>query len=225
MRDTYIYKQFISSEYFDSLDILLSSGLFEDGKGTATAGAQKVKNNLQLSQKEGGVYNKFQELLGHCLQTNSGFHERFYPLKMTPFIIGKYTEGMGYGNHIDSPIMGQPAVRTDLAMTVFLCDPIEYEGGELVLETAFGEFSYKLEKGDAVVYPATYIHRVNEVSKGERKVAVSWIQSYVRNESHRQMLTELKNVQNDMFLKDENTSHSNKLLKVWSNLLREWSEL
>ena len=130
---------------------------------------------------------------------------------------------MAYGWHVDSPVMGN-MIRTDIAITVFLNDPSAYEGGELELQTVAGTALYKLAKGDAICYPCTQLHQVRAVTKGERKVAVSWIQSMVRHAEQRKILFEINNVIDHLRQKELQSEEANLLLQTHSNLLRMWSE-
>ncbi|HSB93722.1 MAG TPA: 2OG-Fe(II) oxygenase [Flavitalea sp.] len=102
--------------------------------------------------------------------------------------------------------------------------PDEYDGGELELQTSAGVALYKFNKGDAICYPCTQLHRVREVTKGERKVAVSWIQSMVRHAEQRKILFEINNVIDHLRQKELQSEEANLLLQTHSNLLRMWSE-
>ena len=166
------------------------------------------------------------QLIGNALSIESKFNTTFYAARIYPFLFSKYFEGMGYGWHVDSPLMGgNPTIRTDLAMTIFLSDPATYEGGELVIQTDGGEVSYKPAAGAAVIYPCQYIHCVNEVTSGMRSVAVTWIQCSVRSAEHRKILGDLKQLHESMAASDANGKQTQLVLQTWSNLLRLWAEM
>jgi PKHD-type hydroxylase len=143
-----------------------------------------------------------------------------------PPLYSKFEPGMTYGNHTDNPIMaGNPPVRTDISLTVFLSDPASYNGGELAVNTEIGEAKFKLPKGDALMYPSGALHTVREVPKGERLVAVTWIQSSVRDSARRQSLFDL-DVACQLVNRNDPTSNEGRLLlKTYGNLLRMWAEI
>jgi PKHD-type hydroxylase len=134
---------------------------------------------------------------------------------------------MTYGEHLDDPIMGaegQP-YRSDVAVTLFLSSPEEYEGGELSIRTAFGEQAVKLPAGDAVLYPSGSIHRVRPVTRGERLVAVTWVQSLVRDPARRELLHGL-NCARERLLRDRpEAEEAAQVNAAYLNLIRMWSEL
>jgi len=134
---------------------------------------------------------------------------------------------MEYGEHIDDPVMGAAGerYRSDLAMTIFLNSPEEYQGGELVIQTPYGEQSIKSNAGDAVLYPATTRHRVTEVVSGERLVAVTWIQSLVRDNEQRNLLYQLSKTREKMLRKQPDSDDTKRIDNVYVNLVRMWSDL
>jgi PKHD-type hydroxylase len=144
----------------------------------------------------------------------------------TPFY-ARYTPGMRYGNHVDDPIMGtdEGLYRTDIAITIFLNDPANYDGGELVVNTAFGEQQVKLPAGDGVMYPASSLHRVAEVTRGERLVAVTWVQSLVRDPAQRELLYELNQARERLLKEAPDSPDTARINTVYVNLFRMWSEL
>ncbi|MGQ0699093.1 MAG: Fe2+-dependent dioxygenase [Panacagrimonas sp.] len=199
----------------------LSSSNFADGNSTAGWHARTVKNNLQTTH-EGCAQRVHQALFRHKL-----FRTATQPNVLMPPTFSRYVPGMSYGSHVDDAIMGATqAVRTDIAMTVFLSDPASYDGGELVIESYTGETRFKLAAGDAILYPATTIHHVAEVTRGERLAAVMWIQSLVRDPARREILFDLDSVRRALWEKAGRTKtpEFDLAAKTYVNLMRLWAE-
>jgi PKHD-type hydroxylase len=215
----------LSPDDLSSLDQLIASAIFKDGKLTASMAAREVKNNLQLDTSDKTVAEEIQGLITRALQKSPLFNIGALPKHICPFLISKYTTGKYYGWHVDSPVMGDPLIRTDLAMTIFLSDPSTYEGGELILQTASGNVVFKPPKGDAILYPCQYLHCVNEVKTGERTAAVTWIQSNIASPEKRQILFDLNQVHAMLYQKNSNAPETNLLLQTHSNLFRMWADV
>jgi PKHD-type hydroxylase len=184
----------LKPEEITALEKLIGEANFVDGKATASMAAKDVKNNLQLENNGSETMNAIQQVLNNAVQTSPFFQAAAQVKKIHPFIISKYGPRQFYGWHVDSPIMGDPAIRTDLAMTIFLSDPASYEGGELMILTSGGQMAVKPAKGDAILYPCQFLHCVNEIKSGERIAAVTWIQSNIQSPEQRQLLFELNQV-------------------------------
>jgi PKHD-type hydroxylase len=172
---------------------LVSAQTFVEGKATAHGLAAEVKNNLQIP-RTGPELGEADRILIAALQDNRDFQRFAYPRRITLPMFSRYDPGMTYGAHVDDSIInsrnGDP-VRTDFALTIFLSAAASYDGGELVIEAATGEEEIKLDAGEAVVYSAGSIHRVNPVTRGTRLVAITWAQSIVRDEQVRAILRDL----------------------------------
>ncbi len=207
-----------------AIDERTGNAIFVDGKLTASMAAKDVKNNLQMQTDEKALQDLQAILLG-ALQQSPLFNVAALPKTVYPFLISKYTVGKYYGWHVDSPIMGNPPIRTDLAMTIFLSDPSTYEGGELLIQQAGNVSSFKPAKGDAILYPCQYLHCVNEVKSGERLAAVTWIQSNVKNPEQRQMLYQLNQIHASLYKQAPNAGETNLLLQTHSNLFRMWADV
>jgi len=211
----------------DELDRVLSclaSSKFVNGKLTANGPARDVKDNLQADRTDQNPTDADQVVLA-ALQRNQEFQAFAFPRRILLPLFNRYETGMQYGSHVDSPIMGKGAdqIRTDLSMTIFLSDPATYDGGELALETPFGEEEIKLDAGEAIVYPSTTMHRVMPITRGVRLACVTWIQSCVRDERLRELLFDLKR---SIALAERDRHESAVLLhKIHSNLLRYAVEL
>ena len=128
---------------------------------------------------------------------------------------------MSYGRHVDNALM-KGGHRSDLSFTVFLSDPKDYDGGELVIEGADSEQGYKLPAGSAIVYPSTTLHRVDPITRGERWAVVGWVESWVRHAAQREILFDLDTVQRRLFAQMGKTPEFDLVAKSLSNLLRQW---
>ena len=129
---------------------------------------------------------------------------------------------MSYGTHADNAMMG--SWRSDVSFTLFLNQPTDYEGGELVIEGPDDEQAYKLSAGTAIVYPSSTLHRVNEVTAGQRLVVVGWVQSLIRDPAQRELLFDIDTVRRSLFAQYGKTTEFDLLSKSVSNLIRRWAE-
>jgi PKHD-type hydroxylase len=212
----------------DMINRILSSANFEDGTATATDAAKSVKRNLQLPKTGSLEKQQIDAIVMQAIGQSALIQTALMPTRMLPPIISKYEPGMHYGMHVDSPIMGDQqvgAIRTDVGMTIFLSEPGSYEGGELEIITQSGKERYKLNPGDAIIYPTTQIHGVLPVTSGVRLAAVSWMQCAVRNPQQREMLFHLKTVQATLEKQDSKSQENLLILQVYSNLIRMWAEM
>lgn len=214
----------LTADELAGIEALVAKSNFVDGKLTAIMAAKEVKNNLQI---ETGNENlaAIQQIISIALQQSPLFNIAALPKNVYPFLISKYTTGKFYGWHVDSPTMGNPPIRTDLAMTIFLSDPATYEGGELLIHSDTGVSSFKPAKGDAVLYPCQYLHCVNEITSGERVAAVTWVQSHVKDPAQRQILFQLNQVHSALYQQAPHAPATNLLLQTHSNLFRMWADL
>lgn len=217
--------QLLNVEKQKAIDELLSQSDYVDGKTTATAAAKLVKQNTQIDVNDNKTLPYIQQYIVEAINKNELFRNAAHPRHIFPPLVSKYRQGMSYGDHVDAPLTGAyPAMRADIAMTVFLNDPTKYEGGELEVTSPVGLLLYKLNKGDAIVYPCTQLHQVKEVTKGVRQVAVTWIQSHIKDAAQRQILFELYSTHKAMNENLPNSSEANQLLQTHSNLMRMWAE-
>jgi PKHD-type hydroxylase len=211
-------------EEIDVIESLVSKSNFVDGKLTASMAAKEVKNNLQLDANNEAL-SEIQKIISKALQQSPLFNIAALAKSIYPFVISKYTAGKYYGWHVDSPIMGNPPIRTDLAMTIFLSDPSTYEGGELLIQQAGNVSSFKPAKGDAILYPCQYLHCVNEIKSGERLAAVTWIQSNVKVPEQREILFQINQVHSALYQQAPDAPATNLLLQSHSNLFRMWADV
>ena len=215
----------LKPEELTILEQLITASAFVSGKATASMAAKEVKNNQQLERAADGYMDQIQGILSNAIETSPYFQAASQPKQIHPFLISKYVPGQYYGWHVDSPIMGTPPIRTDLAMTVFLSEPLSYEGGELVIQAEVGPIAFKPAKGNAILYPCQFLHCVNEVKKGERLAAVTWIQSNFQSTEKRQLLFDLNQVHALLQQKDKHSPEANLLLQSYSNLFRMWADV
>ncbi len=209
-----------SPEEVAQLRQLASESEYADGRKTAGWAAREVKRNEQV--EAGPRIDTIRTLVRKALERNPLFKSFAQPKSITRMLVSRYTAGMEYGRHVDDALMG--GRRVDLSFTLFLSDPETYQGGELVIEGLDGETEIKLSPGDVVVYPTAALHRVAEVSSGERLAVVGWVRSLVRRPDQREILFDLDRVCRSLFEKSGKTDELDLLLKTKSNLLRQWAE-
>ena len=180
---------------------------------------------MQL-ERESEQAKRIKATIVRALRRNPTFHRVAIPRSIRPPLINCYREGMNYGPHVDDALMGGAAqkARTDLSVTVALNSPEDYDDGELVIQSPFGDQEVKLPAGAAVVYSSSSVHRVAPVRGGERLAAVTWVQSYVRNAQKREMLNDLYRIREKMSDLDPDAREFALADKTYVNLLRMWSE-
>jgi PKHD-type hydroxylase len=218
-------KAVLGSSQIETARQLMQQGRFVDGILSAGMAAQRVKRNEELSLEDHQL-TELNNLVMGSLVRHPHYRSAAMPRKVAAPYYARYTPGMSYGEHVDDPIMGHGEIyRSDVSVTIFLSDPASYEGGELLIRTEFGEQSVKLPAGDAVLYPSSSIHRVNEVTSGERLVAVSWIQSLVRDPEKRALLHELNQAREVLLLEQPDARETSRVNHSYINLVRMWSEI
>jgi PKHD-type hydroxylase len=204
---------------------LIAGGKFIGGVLSAGMAAGRVKYNQELSADE-RLMRQLNNLVMGSLVRHPVYRSAAMPLKVAAPYYARYSAGMSYGNHVDDPVMGQGDLyRSDISVTIFLSGPADYDGGELVIQTAFGEQCVKLPAGDAVIYPSSTLHRVAEVTRGERLVAVSWIQSLIRESDRRALLHELNQAREKLLQERPDAEETGQVNHAYINLLRMWSEI
>lgn len=197
----------------------ISSVIFVDGRKTAGFAARQVKNNEQADSTDTASH-AIKSLVTKRLHENDVFRAAARPKQLSPLLLSRYEPGMEYGTHVDDALMN--GMRTDVAFTLFLNEPAEYEGGELVIESAAGEDALKLAAGSMIVYEATTLHRVAPVSTGSRYVVVGWVRSFVRSASQRELLFDLETARRTLYNREGKTAEFDLLSKSLANLLRMW---
>ncbi len=215
-----------NEDQLEAIDAAMEQATFVDGKTTGGPAIQDIKNNLQLDRDESGDLTGVDNMVLQAFWNNSTIRGAVLPKRIMAPYYSKYTEGMEYGAHVDNPIMGtNPPIRTDVSITVFLNAPDTYEGGELIVKSDVGDAALKLARGDAIIYPTGAIHAVKKITKGERRVIVSWMQSMVADPYRRRMIYELDMVCQSLFQKMPHTEEHRILMRTYGNLLRLWGEL
>ena len=190
---------------------------WEDGKLTAGKHAAEVKNNLQL-KRDSDLSKKFSGLIIKKILSNDLIKSFALPKKIHGTIFSKSTCGMKYGRHIDNAYMSSG--RADLSFTIFLSCKNNYDGGALSIESFNSEEKFKLDAGEIIVYPSTYLHSVEEVISGERLVFIGWIESYVKSIEEREYLFDLDAAARSLLAKYGRSEEVDLIFKSYSNLLR-----
>jgi PKHD-type hydroxylase len=209
---------------------ILGQAPWEDGRLTAGEQSAKAKNNEQL-REDCEETRAVQQLLLRGLERHQVFFSAALPKQISPPLFNRYGgESNSFGNHVDSAVRflrdGSGRVRTDISCTLFLAEPSEYDGGELVIEDTFGTQRVKLVAGDMVLYPGTSVHRVLPVTRGYRLASYFWIQSMVRSDEQRRLLFEMDNHLRHLRSKyGETDSGVIGLTSTYHNLLRMWLDI
>lgn len=197
---------------------------FVDGSVTAGRQARRVKQNQQLA-RDNKVAKEIGKQILDALRRHAAFNAATLPFRITEPMFNHYTGGMTYGPHVDNAVMYQPQpLRSDISMTLFLCDPKEYDGGELVIEDGAVRQKVKLASGAALVYPSTSLHHVEPVTRGARFAAIIWIQSLIRDPGKRRILFDIDRATQSLLKKDADSPEARTLTASYHNLVRLWAE-
>jgi PKHD-type hydroxylase len=211
----------LSADDVKTIRTTLSRAQFVDGRATAGFAARTVKNNTQAAGGDRSV-ETIRKLAAERILANEVFRLAARPKALTPLMFSRYEPGMNYGSHVDDALM--QGLRTDVSFTLFLSDPASYDGGELVIETAGGEDAIKLDPGALVAYSTTTLHRVNEVTRGERLAVVGWARSFIRDAAQRELLFDLDTARRQIFAREGKTAEFDLISKSAANLMRMWVE-
>jgi PKHD-type hydroxylase len=207
--------------------VLAASDAWVDGRVTAGMQSASVKRNQQLPE-DSSEAREAQRIILQALGSNGVFLSAALPKKIFPPLFNRYSEGMDFGNHVDNAIRTHAktgeSIRTDLSITVFLAEPFEYEGGELVIEDTFGTQSVKLVAGDAILYPSSSVHRVTPVTRGARVASFFWIESRVREAERRRLLFDMDQSIVALRAREGESDTAVKLTGCYHNLLRMWAD-
>ena len=222
----HILENVLSEPELQWLRATLADMPFVDGKLTAGDQAARVKHNEEVDIRHPEAMQHLARLFMTAYGRHPVFRSAAQPLHVAAPVFARYRPGMAYGDHVDETVMGMSGkrFRADVATTLFINDPDRYEGGELVIRTSFGEQRIKRPAGQAVLYPASSLHRVTEVTSGERLVAVSWIQSMVRDPAKRELLHELNAARETLMQASPNGETTKQIDRSYANLMRMWVE-
>jgi len=218
----------ISAEQVAQAREMLDASQWVDGRVTAGHQSAMAKHNLQLPE-EHPVARQLGEMILGALQRNSLFIAAALPLRVFPPLFNKYQAGQSFGNHVDNAIRQVAGtavrIRTDLSATLFLAEPDEYEGGELLVEDTYGVHSVKLPAGHLVLYPSSSLHNVRAVTRGARIASFFWIQSMLRDDAERTLLFDLDTAIQRLTVDIPDHPAALQLTGVYHNLLRRWADV
>jgi PKHD-type hydroxylase len=210
---------------------IMDASAWEDGRSTAGAQSALVKSNEQLPP-DSEVARKLGNRILSALTSNPRFISAAVPLHIFPPLFNRYAaaDGHHFGIHVDNAVRGDRLtglrIRTDLSVTLFLSEPGEYDGGELVVEDLYGSHEVKLPAGDLVVYPASSLHMVTPVTRGVRVASFFWLQSMIRDAHARSLIFDLDNAIQALALRlGRDDPETVKLTGVYHNLIRVWAEV
>lgn len=207
--------------------LLATDAPWVDGRATAGHQGAPVKHNRQIAE-DSPLARELGDVVLAALERNPLFISAALPNRVYPPLFNRYAVGMDFGNHVDGAVRMLPGsnakLRTDLSATLFLSAPTDYDGGELRIGGDNDARNVKLPAGDMILYPATHVHRVEPVTRGERLACFFWVQSLVREETERSLLFEM-----DRAIQRLNASAADSLARVqltgcYHNLLRRWSD-
>ncbi|GLR14684.1 Fe2+-dependent dioxygenase [Chitinimonas viridis] len=218
----------LSREQVAEFRRLLDEADWADGRATVGEQGAQVKRNRQLPV-DGPLAKQLGEAVLRALYAHPLFVSAALPLRTVPPLFNCYEGGEHYGLHVDGAIRGvhgsHLSLRTDLSSTLFLCDPDEYEGGELVVVDTYGSHEVKLPAGDLILYPSTSLHKVEPVTRGARICSFFWTQSMVRDDARRSMLFDLDQTLQRLRSRVGDNEETLALTGHYHNLLRMWAEL
>ncbi|UMM63711.1 Fe2+-dependent dioxygenase [Aristophania vespae] len=207
----------------------LEADKWVDGKITAGEQSAKAKLNLQIPQ-DSKVSRELGTLLLKALARSDIFTSAALPLRVFPPLFNRYDTGMKFDTHVDNAIRPDPEtgfrIRTDVSSTLFLTEPEDYDGGELVIEDTYGTHQVKLPAGDLVLYPSTSLHSVSPVTRGSRWASFFWTQSMVKDDGMRTLLYEFdQSIRSARQLLPDDNRAILGFTSVYHNLVRRWAEL
>ncbi|MFT3734251.1 MAG: Fe2+-dependent dioxygenase [Rhodocyclaceae bacterium] len=218
----------LNAEELARLRGLLLAADWADGRITAGTQSAQVKQNRQLPESAAEI-SEARAIVRKALARHAVFFSAALPADLYPPLFNRYAGGEHFGNHIDNSVRllpdGSRNMRTDISCTLFLSEPDEYEGGELVVEDHFGDKRIKLPAGDMIIYPGTSLHRVEPVTRGERLACFTWVQSMVRDANQRSILFDMDVAIASLRQQQGDTEPVVNLTGAYHNLLRIWTEL
>jgi PKHD-type hydroxylase len=208
---------------------IMDAAMWEDGRATAGGQSALVKDNEQLPP-DGDVSRKLGARVIKALTASPLFISAAIPRHIFPPLFNRYATGKTFGVHVDNAVRGDhltgQRIRTDLSVTLFLSEPDEYDGGELVVEDYYGSHEVKLPAGDLVLYPATSLHMVTPITRGARVGSFFWLQSMIRDGHARSLIFDLDNAIQGLVKRLGNgDAEVVRLTGIYHNLIRYWADL
>lgn len=223
--------QVLNADELRAARAILARAAWGDGRVTAGVQSALAKNNQQLDQ-QGEASKALQPIVLQGLNRHLGFFSAALPKRVFPPLFNRYGGAANaFGNHVDNAVRFIPGtngerVRTDISCTLFLAEPGEYDGGELVIEDTFGAQRVKLPAGDMVLYPGTSVHRVEPVTRGFRVASFFWVESMVRSDEQRRLLYDMdRHLMHLRGTVGETDAGVIGLTGLYHNLLRAWADM
>ena len=220
--------QVLTREQVIAIRTAIDAAEWTDGRATAGSQGAQVKRNRQLPEHS-PVALEQGRIIQQALAANALYFSAALPARTMAPLFNRYADSETYGLHVDGAARHMagalPWMRTDVSSTLFLCDPEDYEGGELVVVDTYGTHEVKLPAGDLILYPATSLHRVEPVTRGERVCAFFWAQSMVRDDARRAMLFEMDQTIQRLRERLGETEETLALTGQYHNLLRMWGQM
>ncbi|MGV3580872.1 MAG: Fe2+-dependent dioxygenase [Methylophilus sp.] len=217
----------LNADELKEIQLLLSTASWTDGKVTAGTQSAQVKRNIQLPET-GKEAELARQIVLKALSRNALFFSAALPKKIYPPLFNQYQVGMDFGAHIDNAVRTHAIsgvhVRTDISSTLFLSDPVGYDGGELVVEDTYGQQAVKLPAGDMVLYPGTSLHHVRPVTRGARVACFFWTQSMVRDDTQRTLLFDMDAAIATLREQVGDNAAVIRLTGNYHNLIRMWAD-
>jgi PKHD-type hydroxylase len=206
---------------------VMTKAAWVDGNVTAGHQSRKVKYNLQLPE-DSAEARELGDMVLQALARNPLFVSAALPKQVLPPLFNRYDAGMVFGSHVDNAIREHftgVRIRTDISSTLFISDPEDYDGGELIVEDTYGNHAVKLPAGDMVVYPGTSLHHVTPITRGSRIASFFWTQSMIRDDAQRALLFDLD--MSIIGLTKDHPDHPSvvQFTSIYHNLLRQWAEV
>lgn len=220
--------QVLTREQVRAMRAAIDNASWEDGRASVGVQGALVKHNRQLPETSPVALEQGRIIL-QALAANHTFFSFALPLRTIPPMFNRYAVGETYGLHVDGSVRNLPGsplrLRTDVSSTLFLSDPDDYDGGDLVVVDTYGMHEVKLPAGDMIVYPSTSLHRVEPVTRGERVASFFWTQSMLRDDAKRGMLYDLDQTIQRLRAQHGETDEALALTNHYHNLLRMWAEV
>ncbi|MEO6800710.1 MAG: Fe2+-dependent dioxygenase [Rhodanobacter sp.] len=219
--------EILNTEQVTQMRAALEAADWTDGRETVGAQGAQAKRNQQLPEGS-PLRRQLGQHVQAALARHPLYHAATLPLRMLPPRFNRYLDGGQYGFHVDGAVMALPdeggQLRSDIACSLFLNEPQDYDGGELIISDTYGEHEVKLPAGDLIVYPSSSLHRVAPVTRGARLASFFWVQSLVRDDNRRRLLFELDASIQTLSRTGADAAAVLQLTGVYHNLLRQWSE-